>query len=417
MDTNTPRETNLNIARVNFPDSINYPGMKALLTILEKFSKLGNLSIITVDDKLSPVSKRFGLNIFCAKMCNSPDFRDDCFKAHEIGLKESIVIKDIFTYKCPFGLLESIIPVFFLNDCIGAVICGQAKCENLPVGLIDMVKSKLLKPAKTIEDNSVNKSLFDSIPTTDYTYYHDLISIIHDVVVSSVLSNFNNFLPPDNEIDVIEESGNDFSAHHKRETEINLYFLLSALNTMANLSVLHGSEQMNSLSILISEYIKSVISKKNISFISLEEEKNAILRYLNIQKIRFSDLLDYNVNLPLNIKDCLIPIDTISPFVERIFTLGYSTKSSKLRVGIVFKKEKNSIVIEINDNIAAPSTAKGDANEYLYINSYEIKVIDNRILNSTKRLHNLFNDNASVTIEDKDGGGNRCIIRYPVINP
>jgi ligand-binding sensor protein len=411
-----------------FEDSLTYDGERFLLhmkditgiknfqKILDDFAKLGNLSIVAVDHKSTPLTKRFGINSFCAKMSGYQDSENVCLKAHKLALDESIAIKDRFTYLCPFGLMESVIPLLIQNSYIGAVICGQAKCQNAPKGFLDMAKSRLLIPSKTIEEDRVNISFFNSISEMDYLHYEALISLINEVCSSFVTNLFGTEnLLTEKELNKITKASNLSISKHTRKSGINLFFLLNAVNSLSNLSVLSGSEKINNLSILIARYIKGIINSTIKEFCRLDDEKNTILRYLNIQKIRYEDLLHFSVTLPVQIKDYLIPVDIILPFIERIFILGVTINSGKFQIGVFFKKEANSISIEILDNLSTPSSTATEIMRTPFKNESEIKVIENRIINSTERLLGIFGSGASVSIKAKEGGGSRCHIRFPAI--
>jgi ligand-binding sensor protein len=349
-------------------------------------------------------------------MCHSPLFGEVCSKVHAVAIEESKAIKDRFTYRCPFDLLESVIPIFSQNEYIGAIICGQAKCENVPPGVVDMAKSQIVKSLQKIEDDSVINFLFDSIPVVDYGYFDSLISIISEVtlsVISSVPQKTDSL--GDGKSELFKTAKRSFQTNTPKKTGLNLYFLLNSINSLSNLSVLHGSDKINNLSILISRYIKNVINKSNKKFCHLEEERETILNYLNIQKMRFGELLNFAVNLPINLKDYLIPVDILLPFIERIFILSPSSDSPKFQISVVFRKDGNNIVVEITDNLSSGSAATEEMLKTSYSHDSEIKVIENSIITSTDRLLSVFSDGANVSIKAKESGGGRCVIRYPAM--
>jgi ligand-binding sensor protein len=394
----------------------DFPSFEHLRKILEDFSKLGNISIVAVDHKSVPITKRLALNIFCSKMCHSPLFGEVCSKVHEIAIEESKAIKDRFTYRCPFDLLESVIPIFTQNEYIGAVICGQAKCENVPAGFVDMSKSQIVSTPQKLEIDSVLNFLYDSIPVMDYGYFDSLISIINEVALSMIVSGHKKITTVgDGKLELLKSAKRPYHLSGGKKTGLNLYFLLNSINSLANLSVLHGSEKINNLSILLARYVKNTINKFNKKFCHLEEEKETILNYLHIQKVRFGELLNFAVNLPINIKDYLIPVDVLLPFIERIFILSPSSDSSKFQISVVFKKEGNNIVIEVTDNLSSSSSLADEMLKTSYSHDSEIKVIENGIITSTDRLLSVYGNGANVSIKAKENGGGRCVIRYPAM--
>ncbi|MDR2340398.1 MAG: PocR ligand-binding domain-containing protein [Deltaproteobacteria bacterium] len=419
------------------------PGFERLKKILDDFSKFAAISCEALDDKAQPLTKRFGTNSLCARLSNSQDSADICARAHRIAFDESVAIRDPFTYVCPFGLIETAIPMFSKDLCIGAILAGQARIENVPLGMLDMGKSALVSfPEKSSDrdegiskfepifqsiNQSINQStkesmsqsmihsMFQSIPTMDYRNYESLISIINEVAQS--------FVENLQDINVAYENANSpngKAAKHKLPTQrnkvgTNLFFLLNAVNTLANLSVLHGSEKINYLSILVARHIKAIINNSSREFYHLEDEKNNLIRYFNIQKLRFENILSFNVSLPLNIKDYLVPVDVILAFVERILLMNISTKADKFNISVFFKKERNNILVEISDNVSLPPSNVIESLKTPYKSDSEIKVVENRIIASTERLLSIFGNLASISIKAKENGGSKYLIRFPAI--
>lgn len=389
--------------------------VKKLKKILWDISKLGNVSVVAVDDDGAPISKRFSLNVFCSKMNNSEDFGDVCRKVHRAGLRESDALRDRFTYVCPFGLLETVIPVFVDNRLAGGIVIGQAKCENAPRGLADMTKNRILSPKKAVESDEMLQSFYDSIPPRDYGRYDALISLAAGVTESFVGNAEKVAAPGDDKAGRTDASREKVPAGDDpdRRAPPNLYFLLNALNSISNLSVLHGSMKINELSILTARFVKAANSNRTHNF--PEEEKNIILLYLNIQKARFGDSLQFSANVAQNVKDALIPAEITLPFVERIFLTNGLTVSPKINVNVTFKKEDEYVVAEITDNVSRSPLTFGEPPRGAFLRDSESKVVESRVMNSARRLSAFRDKNAGISIKPNEGGGSKCVIRCPVI--
>jgi ligand-binding sensor protein len=401
--------------RINLPGLENITGFDRLQKILEEFAKLGNISINAVGRKGENVTKRYGLNVFCAKMMSSPEFGTICKNAHKTASEEAALIKDRFNYICPFGLLEVAVPVFSFEDCYGAIICGQAKCNNTPLGFIDMSAKKNILFSEKMQYDGIYKSLFDSIPVVEYSSF--------DIIISTIIETANFFAENFKENRTQSHrfiTPGEILVPSQIRTEkyfVNLFFLLNTVNTISNLAVLHGADKINNLAILTARFIKNAINNVNREFCSLEEEKAGILRYLNIQKTRFEELLNFTINLPLDLKDFLVPADAILPFIEKIFAAGQSAGTVKFYIGVFIRKAGESIIFEITDNLSVTLSSHSGFLKSPYKNDSEIQIIENRILNSTERLFNLFGNGANVTYSIRDAGGNTCLIRFPAILP
>jgi len=84
---------------------------------------------------------------------------------------------------------------------------------------------------------------------------------------------------------------------HLLQAQIEPHFFYNTLANLHNLIDL-DAEKAKTLLEELTEYLRSTVPQYRHKFIAIEEEKEMIRRYLNIQKIRFSDKLAYQIIIP-----------------------------------------------------------------------------------------------------------------------
>ena len=91
---------------------------------------------------------------------------------------------------------------------------------------------------------------------------------------------------------------------------------------------------------------------KTVEFISLEKEIDMLTHYLTMQKLRFDDKFDFNLQISDKIKPELIGIPPMitQPFIENSVEHGLRHKEDKGLITVRINQLDNIILLEIEDN-------------------------------------------------------------------
>ena len=112
------------------------------------------------------------------------------------------------------------------------------------------------------------------------------------------------------------------------QMQINPHFLYNTLDTIVWLAEAGQKEQVVSMVQTLSDFFRaSLNSGKDI--VSLEGECRHITSYLQIQQVRYQDILTYDVDIPEEIANCKIPKITLQPLVENAIVHGLEPKKGK----------------------------------------------------------------------------------------
>lgn len=110
-------------------------------------------------------------------------------------------------------------------------------------------------------------------------------------------------------------------------------------------------------------------------YVTIEQEIDFLVEYLDLQKIRFPNRFNYNIHADqlLEIDELQIPSMIIQPFVENAIEHGLKGIDYLGVLNIQFNKFNNQLTIEINDNGVGLSTVTKDNGEHISRASQIIK--------------------------------------------
>ncbi|MCU0353703.1 MAG: histidine kinase [Cytophagales bacterium] len=134
------------------------------------------------------------------------------------------------------------------------------------------------------------------------------------------------------------------------QAKINPHFLYNALNSVASL-IHENPDKAEQMVLLLSRFFRYSTNAKSQYFTRLADEIEMVKTYLDVEKVRFDERLDYRVTFAdERLKDCLVPQFLIQPLVENAIKHGISkiTGNGVLRIDVT--DENAMLQITITDN-------------------------------------------------------------------
>jgi sensor histidine kinase YesM len=136
------------------------------------------------------------------------------------------------------------------------------------------------------------------------------------------------------------------------KSQMNPHFLYNALNTIQ--SYIYSSDKENASIYLgkFSDLTRSILDMSNKETVTLNEEIKALELYLDLEKLRFEDTLNYTIAIEDNVDTewIHIPSMLIQPYVENAIKHGLLHKSKNRILSLSFKIEDNALHVTIDDN-------------------------------------------------------------------
>ncbi len=137
------------------------------------------------------------------------------------------------------------------------------------------------------------------------------------------------------------------------QEQINPHFLYNTLDTIIWLIEGNLSEQAVDMVVSLSDFFRLVLSHGK-EFITIKDEELHIRSYLEIQQVRYHDILDYEISIAPELYPYRILKLTLQPLVENALYHGikYKRAMGKITItGFMMREEQeNRICLSVKDN-------------------------------------------------------------------
>lgn len=133
------------------------------------------------------------------------------------------------------------------------------------------------------------------------------------------------------------------------QMQINPHFLYNTLDTIIWLAEAGDKEAVVEMVQTLSVFFRSSLNSGK-DIVSIDSEIRHIASYLQIQQVRYQDILDYEISIPDEIKHCQIPKITLQPLVENALYHGIKYKRGKGRIIVSGRIQDNRCILSVCDD-------------------------------------------------------------------
>lgn len=201
-------------------------------------------------------------------------------------------------------------------------------------------------------------------------------------------------------------------------SQMNPHFIFNSLNSIKLYII--NNEKENAVYYLnkFSKFIRKILIASTEKDISLEDELDTMQLYMNIENIRFSNDIDFTVQVEpgINTSTIKVPSLILQPFLENALWHGLSSKKEDKQILLsVFKVDHAFVNISITDNgIGRRASEKINRDRVLKRKSVGLAITKARLANFSKR----FTTDYKMDIEDLYDAqdkpiGTRVIVHIP----
>ncbi|MES2690684.1 MAG: histidine kinase, partial [Bacteroidota bacterium] len=134
--------------------------------------------------------------------------------------------------------------------------------------------------------------------------------------------------------------------------EMNPHFLFNSLNSVNQFIAGNNELAANKYLSSYAGLMRRIMENSNKDFISLGSELEQLTKYLDLEKLRFSEKFDYTISIdPKLDKDTImVPNMIIQPNLENAIWHGLRYRETKGLLHIAFTKEDRKTCVTISDN-------------------------------------------------------------------
>lgn len=153
---------------------------------------------------------------------------------------------------------------------------------------------------------------------------------------------------------LMEKQIEDQSYLHRTELEllqaqINPHFLYNTLDSIVILAENHRDEDVVKMVTSLSVFFRNSLSKGR-DIITLRAERDQVTSYLEIQKIRYSDILAYDIQIPEALLACAVPKLILQPLVENAIYHGTKNRRGVGNITITGQSRGGDMLLCVEDD-------------------------------------------------------------------
>ncbi len=131
-------------------------------------------------------------------------------------------------------------------------------------------------------------------------------------------------------------------------SKVNPHFLYNALNSIADLSITDG-KKARKMTIALADLFRYSINYSNNNYSTIADELEMAAVYLEIEKIRFEDKLNYTIDVDEAARYYLVPRFLLQPLVENAVKHGLKATAAMTTIAVSIQLQEEAIEIIIRD--------------------------------------------------------------------
>ncbi|WP_312175774.1 histidine kinase [Chryseobacterium sp.] len=198
--------------------------------------------------------------------------------------------------------------------------------------------------------------------------------------------------------------------------EMNPHFIFNSLNSVNHFIATNNELEANQYLTKFSKLMRGVMENSTEDFIPFQQELDLLQNYLALEKTRFSDKFDYEIEVDesLNTQSLKVPGMLVQPFLENAIWHGLRYRTTKGFLKLYFEKDNQYLKITVEDNGIGIEESKKQKTEHQ-------KARKGRGMKNTLErialLNDLYHQEIQCNITDKQNTQGVLVeIRYKLVN-
>ncbi|PWW19710.1 histidine kinase [Chryseobacterium sp. AG844] len=191
--------------------------------------------------------------------------------------------------------------------------------------------------------------------------------------------------------------------------EMNPHFIFNSLNSVNHFIATNNELEANQYLTKFSKLMRGVMENSTEDFIPFQQELDLLQNYLALEKTRFADKFDYEIEVDenLNMQNLQVPGMLIQPFLENAVWHGLRYRTEKGFLTLSFEKSESHLKILIEDNGIGIEESKKQKTEHQ-------KTREGRGMKNTleriQLLNDLYKKDIQCSVKDKENGKGVLVI-------
>ncbi|WP_431134566.1 sensor histidine kinase [Psychroserpens mesophilus] len=201
-------------------------------------------------------------------------------------------------------------------------------------------------------------------------------------------------------------------------SQMNPHFIFNALNSIQDYIISNEKELASSYLVKFSRLIRMYLDYSQQNEITLQQELNALKLYLELEKVRFEEELEYSIKTDERLKTNQIKVPSlfIQPYVENALKHGLLHKSGDRRLIVETKIiQPNKLQITIEDNGIGREQSEKIKRPNLQHKPFATKANEERVhLYKNKLKRDITIEVEDLKNKNQKSSGTKVIITLPI---
>jgi sensor histidine kinase YesM len=196
------------------------------------------------------------------------------------------------------------------------------------------------------------------------------------------------------------------------QSQINPHFLFNTLDTLSKKAYLEGSEETSDLLASVAGLLRYSLKRLDRS-VTLYDEVKVLKQYMEIQKARFTDRLEFHANIDETCLYVQIPGLTLQPIVENAVIHAVEPEEDGGAIWFSIRDGDDRVTIEIEDD--GPGMTELKIKQILEEHVVETEGHSTGIgfSNVVRRLRLFYGREDVIEIESGSGRGTKVVLKIP----
>jgi hypothetical protein len=186
--------------------------------------------------------------------------------------------------------------------------------------------------------------------------------------------------------------------------QIEPHFLFNTLNAIAGLVREKRNDAAVNMIVGLSDFLRRVVEDSDRQQVPLGEELEFTHKYLDIQKARFAERLQFSVDVPRELLPAQIPSLILQPMVENAVKHGIARRVQGGAIRITASRSNGTLTVRVYND--GPSLPVG----------WETSQSGIGIVNVRTRLQNLYGDQFELSMQNQQPGGVEATVSLPFVS-
>lgn len=197
------------------------------------------------------------------------------------------------------------------------------------------------------------------------------------------------------------------------QEQINPHFLYNTLDTIVWLSVDGQNDKVVQMVTALSAFFRTSLSQGE-NMIKIKDELKHVRSYLEIQQLRYEDIMEFSIDVPEDIQKYYILKITLQPLVENALYHGLKMQRTKGRIKIAAVDDEDHVYLTVEDTGIGMSPEQVESlNLEMQKDHWENRTSGFGIVNVNQRIKLHFGNDYGLIFESEPGSGTKVIIVVP----